>query len=438
MSASSTTGAIMAAPASPGNTRWQTGRVPKLSYRKPLSAEDAANLPVRGSVNIKPDAEITPIATTAPPVVSQPRSQSMMSFQPPANKKKSSLFGGLFAKEPTLVALAEVEAELRTKHGAATAERVPHVSSRKMPAHVPKVNSKWDGLPEMARAREREQRGANRASQYDMYGPPNGSPSEWTDQAQHMRRNSELDGNVELWRGRTAEVAGAEFSYSSASSVISQKSANRAPTADSITAPELTPSYTSHPKLSKSTKPARHVGSTTSAHTSSDSSSGVLHSRVGASEQPGLVPDHSRSPDMTPRETSPVTPGYNPDMRGLRIQAVPELDAMRGGALLTSAPRSKHLPLDAFLAGEAQALEIVEHGDNSDDAQKGRRHHKASASQSAAPHAPVLAKRTVSDQQVSRQDAAPWETQGPPLVPTRSEFRDKAQKRRSKGMGLFR
>lgn len=438
LSASSSVDAVMAAPASPGNARWNSGRVPKLSYRKPLSAEDAANLPIRTSLNVKPAPEITPVETFAPPVILPPKSQPAPSFQTQAPKKKSSLFGGLFAREPTLVALAEVEAELRVKHGAATAERVPHVSSRRMPAHVPRVNSKWDGLPEAVKTRGHEQRSSHRMSQYETYGAANTSPSDLTDQAQNMRRNSELDGNVELWRGRTAEVAGADFSYSSASSIISQRSANRVTTSDSFTAPDAA-SYTSYPKAQASSKPVRPLDSTTSAHTSSDSSSGFSRSHVGTGEQPFLVPDHSRSPNTTPRETSPVTPGHNPEMLGLRIHAVPELDAMQASQSVPSMARSRHKPIDAFLAGEAQPFGIVEQEDNLDHARQRRGHHKASPSQSTeVHHTKVQVRRMPGSQQVSRQNATPWETQEPPPVTSGPGFQEKAQRRRSKGMGLFK
>lgn len=84
--------------------------------------------------------------------------------QPQANnKKKNGMLGFLTLKEPSTSALEQF-AEQQKKAAAAksgarsTAVGQPNVSTQKLPEHVPKVNSKWDGLPEDARKKLEHQR----------------------------------------------------------------------------------------------------------------------------------------------------------------------------------------------------------------------------------------------------------------------------------------
>ncbi|KAJ9603222.1 hypothetical protein H2200_012517 [Cladophialophora chaetospira] len=74
-------------------------------------------------------------------------------------KKKSSLFGGLFqVREPTQVALNQVAAQMIAQHGSTSATKVPNVRLEKMPEFVPKVNSKWDGIPEHIKQRDKREK----------------------------------------------------------------------------------------------------------------------------------------------------------------------------------------------------------------------------------------------------------------------------------------
>ncbi|EXJ57760.1 uncharacterized protein A1O5_12318 [Cladophialophora psammophila CBS 110553] len=74
-------------------------------------------------------------------------------------KKKPSIFGGLFqVREPTQIALDQVAAQMIAQHGSTSATKVPNVRLEKMPHFVPKVNSKWDGIPESAKQRERKEK----------------------------------------------------------------------------------------------------------------------------------------------------------------------------------------------------------------------------------------------------------------------------------------
>ncbi|EXJ54832.1 hypothetical protein A1O7_10173 [Cladophialophora yegresii CBS 114405] len=74
-------------------------------------------------------------------------------------KKKASIFGGLFqVREPTSVALNQVAAQMIAQHGSTSATKVPNVRLEKMPDYVPKVNSKWDGIPESVKQREKKEK----------------------------------------------------------------------------------------------------------------------------------------------------------------------------------------------------------------------------------------------------------------------------------------
>ncbi|KAK4507063.1 hypothetical protein PRZ48_000797 [Zasmidium cellare] len=73
----------------------------------------------------------------------------------PGKRKSSGVLSFLTLKEPSTSALdqfAEHERKKAAQKGAKSVAAVmPGVSSQKIPDHVPKVNSKWDGLPERAK-----------------------------------------------------------------------------------------------------------------------------------------------------------------------------------------------------------------------------------------------------------------------------------------------
>ncbi|KAK3722157.1 hypothetical protein LTR37_002590 [Vermiconidia calcicola] len=73
-----------------------------------------------------------------------------------AKKKKGGVLGFLTLKEPSTSAWAEFaeaeKAKAKQKGIDPATKGIPGVSSqRRLPEHVPKVNSKWDGLPDAAR-----------------------------------------------------------------------------------------------------------------------------------------------------------------------------------------------------------------------------------------------------------------------------------------------
>ena len=75
-----------------------------------------------------------------------------------AKKKKKGMLGFLTMKEPSAMALeefAEAQKKKAQERGSSVVN-VAGVSTRKLPEHVPKVNSKWDGLPENAKKQSAE------------------------------------------------------------------------------------------------------------------------------------------------------------------------------------------------------------------------------------------------------------------------------------------
>ncbi|KAK5141308.1 hypothetical protein LTR04_002656 [Oleoguttula sp. CCFEE 6159] len=130
------------------------------------------------------DAERPPLMPTRTPErpsssawasISRTSSNSHASPETPTRdhkkKKNSSLFGFLTLKEPSQSALEEFAEQQRkiaaAKGGRVTAVGLPGVSTRKLPPTVPKVNTKWDGLPNSARERERERERELRSTKRD-------------------------------------------------------------------------------------------------------------------------------------------------------------------------------------------------------------------------------------------------------------------------------
>ncbi|OCL07080.1 hypothetical protein AOQ84DRAFT_65227 [Glonium stellatum] len=77
-------------------------------------------------------------------------------------KKGNSMFGFLTLKEPSQSALEHFAEHQRKqaaeKGGNMGAVGIPGVSMQKLPPTVPKVNSKWDGIPESLKAKEAAQK----------------------------------------------------------------------------------------------------------------------------------------------------------------------------------------------------------------------------------------------------------------------------------------
>jgi hypothetical protein len=158
-------------------------RIPKLKYRNPLPANDhlpALDPPrsrdLQSTIDIHDDPPATP-SSTAPSSYCRPSfdtaSRSSPSLASPASsvtasddstsskkkkKKTGSVLGFLSLKEPSQVAFEQF-AEAQRKQAADKGTRSPtsrpstSYASKKLPENIPKVNSKWDGVPDSLKSR---------------------------------------------------------------------------------------------------------------------------------------------------------------------------------------------------------------------------------------------------------------------------------------------
>ncbi|KAF3001281.1 hypothetical protein E8E13_004317 [Curvularia kusanoi] len=160
-------------------------RVPKLKYRNPLppdqislsshiSLQDTTRPPLQRQISTtssevppstpsRPSFETSASATSSSVAsITSSASSSNESKTSKKKKKSSSVFGFLSLKEPSQVALEQF-AEQQRKQGNGKGTTSPSSSSirtsaslasKKLPDNVPKVNSKWDGIPDAVKKRQ--------------------------------------------------------------------------------------------------------------------------------------------------------------------------------------------------------------------------------------------------------------------------------------------
>lgn len=366
----------MSIPASPVRTEWQSApRVPKLGYRKALSEVEAEELKSQMRESAAKNSNLVrKDSVTSSTWSSTPVSASSVS------KKKGSFLSGIFAKEPTITALANFEADVKAKYGAATPQAVPHVSSRKMPEHVPKVNSKWDGVPEVVKQREKGEKTKRPISQQSVFTDvPRTGVSQTTNDSVINSQNSQRRGSKQT--SDSASQTGSSYSGAGKEKCPRRNSMQSSYSNESHTShvnerpPPSTWSQSSLPEIScyfpdqqdrpTSAKLPQRWQSTNSSKTSSTESSTVSRSDSSQYTQAtsafDVIPEHSSSPVRTPRELSPVTPGYALDQASPRSATVSAKPVVRP-------TRIKPVAIDAFLAGEAKPLSLDDDsdGDGSD------------------------------------------------------------------------
>ncbi|CAO1606393.1 hypothetical protein XANCAGTX0491_009891 [Xanthoria calcicola] len=168
--------------------------VPRLTYRNAPSTLSIDNHSIR-TVGTQSSTASNSTAATSPPMSSftgSPRSYqfsddvlsplnldgvsephpSSTSPSPQAakesKKKPSSIFKFFSVKEPSTQAFEAYQAQMKkrgtTETGRANAVGLPGVSSAKLPPTVPKVNSKWDGVPQAAKEKVKEKDNPSRSS----------------------------------------------------------------------------------------------------------------------------------------------------------------------------------------------------------------------------------------------------------------------------------
>ncbi|KAL8810569.1 MAG: hypothetical protein Q9200_002468 [Gallowayella weberi] len=176
--------------------------ISRLAYRNSPSTGSVSDHSIR-TVGTQSSAASDSTCTTSPPASSfsgSPRSYQFSedicsplsldgaSDPPPSSaslspqiakepkKKSSSIFKFFSVKEPSTQAFEAYHEQMKkrgtTRSGRANTVGLPGVSSAKLPPTVPKVNSKWDGVPQTARDKSKEKDNASRPSLASSLGRP--------------------------------------------------------------------------------------------------------------------------------------------------------------------------------------------------------------------------------------------------------------------------
>lgn len=304
-------------------------RLPRLSYR--VSSCDAQSVSSASTQFTTSTASTTPTSPLHSDFCPSPRSPAsdmslpssprQSSFAPSSKasskassnltKKRSKFLSGLFgAKEPSAQALQNYERQLMKQgRGRVTPVGMPGVSSAKLPATVPRVNSKWDGVPRTLKEKEKQ----NDAARQSMSGlsrqlgtsGSGGSEHRTTDRAESSRRRLSRGtvGGASMRSGSSnnlAELYGWETNSSHSGSSTINFSAEHRPTT-SQSAPSRAPSRQQSRSMSSHAHPSPAAIQFSTTELSPPSS-------VGSPNPPSL----SSSPMLTPYDLSPATPNTPP------------------------------------------------------------------------------------------------------------------------------
>ncbi len=296
-------------------------RLPRLSYRtKSCDTESVSSTSTgftRYTASTTPTSplhsDFCPSPRSPPSEMSFPSSPRQSTFTPPSKtstlpKKRPNFLSSLFGvKEPSAQALQDYQRQLMKQGGGrVTAVGMPGVSSAKLPAKVPKVNSKWDGVPQTLKEKEKEKH--HDAARQSMPGLSRQLGTSRSDGSDHRATSTADSSKKRLSRGTLggmstqsgssnylAELYGWETNSShSGSSTINFSAEHRPSTARS--APPLQQDSSFPPHLSR--PPAIHFPSTELS----------LPSSIGSPDPPSL----SHSPMLTPYDSSPATPDASP------------------------------------------------------------------------------------------------------------------------------
>lgn len=229
----------------------------------------------------------------------------------PAAKKKSGLLTSLFTtQEPSMVALAKMEAQMNQKKHSNSGGRVnpvgmPGVSSAKLPPTVPKVNTKWDGIPDAMKQRDKEterERRWSRSSKSESSSARSHSSGPIKRQLEFVRPTSSATfdsfGSHSLYAASEnysidslgVQVKGRDRKVSSRPSPLKSSPGASLPDVSSLLPSDMPPPPAIPEEFrneSKSTFPRNHPLDV---------------------EPPIEIPDHTTSPLPTPTDSTPPTP----------------------------------------------------------------------------------------------------------------------------------
>ena len=317
-------------------------RLPKLSYRTiscdAESVSSASTGLTRSTASTTPtsplQSDFCPSPRSPPSEMSLPSSPRQSSFGPSPkapsnlNKKGSKFFSGLFGvKEPSAQALQDYERQLK-KHGRGRVSAVgmAGVSSAKLPATVPKVNSKWDGVPRTLKEREKHSDAGRQSVPGLSRQRSGGSDHRATSTADSSRRRvsrGTID-SVSTQSGSSnnlADLYGWEtYSPHSGSSTINFSAEHRPTTSRSTPSLPKTASFSPYepPTLPAITSPT------------------VELSQPSPSDSP-TPPSLSNSPVLTPFDSSPATPDTPPPFISL---IPPKLESNHGESTKIALPEA--------------------------------------------------------------------------------------------------
>ena len=249
----------------------------------------------------------SPTSSRLPPDtlnVNGPESPSLLPPKIPPPKKRGGSFLKMFTiKEPSSQAFEDYQKQMlkkgASKNGRVAPVGMPGVSSAKLPPTVPKVNSKWDGVPLAVKEREKEKESAMRQSMSGYSHSTNSSTSDATHSRPSSRgasqgpmdhrRNGKLAFNQST--GNLSDMYGWENRSASSGSVAKDFAfENETPSTQEADFTSFFPRY-----IPPSPSPASLPKPTSADLT--------------------LPPEHSASPALTPNDSSPATPSPHPSPR---------------------------------------------------------------------------------------------------------------------------
>lgn len=128
------------------------------------TAETSPSSKASVSTTIRETQTIVPRRSSASASVNQ--SEAPANVDDVKRRKHSSFLGFLSLKEPSTSALEDFarqqQKQAAAKGGQTTAVGMPGISTQKLPPTVPKVNSKWDGLPSPIKDRAKDLRSSTK------------------------------------------------------------------------------------------------------------------------------------------------------------------------------------------------------------------------------------------------------------------------------------
>ncbi|KAG8530723.1 uncharacterized protein KY384_004080 [Bacidia gigantensis] len=297
--------------------RRQSVHIPKLKFRQ--STYDAGSVETANTISTGPSIPSLSTSSTPSEYCPSPRyppsdasfppwPSYQSSLAPPQpekkTKKRQNFFTSLFAKEPSSQALVAYERQLKEqgalKDGKLKAVGMPMVSSTKLPPNVPKVNSKWDGIPSALKQQEKKDVAAqervnlwNDSTISGLSGHSSSSNSLRTSSRRPQSKGTLGGASVRSaysgeGKNQLADLYGWEFPGSASSLEIGSRPDTRRSSIRSV--PMQVPNFATEPSQPPEI-PREYFDR-------------PVLSRGGSS----ITPAYSHSPSFTPNDLSPRTP----------------------------------------------------------------------------------------------------------------------------------